>query len=85
MGAAEEALRRVRLSAHAWKHAGIPSGDSGGWHSAEALLARPDLSLEQVQQMGSDPNPNPNPSPGSSAVRQADARASGHIDSCSWP
>ena len=45
---AEEALARVRLSAHAWRAAGIATGDAGGWHSAEALLTRPHLSLEQV-------------------------------------
>jgi hypothetical protein len=48
MAAAEGLLDRVRLTANSWKHAGIPIGDSGGWHSAADLLARTELSLQQV-------------------------------------
>ena len=48
MAAAEGLLDRVRLTANSWKRAGIPIGDSGGWHSAAELLARTELSLQQV-------------------------------------
>ena len=48
MAAAEGLLDRVRLTANSWKRAGIPVGDSGGWHSAAELLARTELSLQQV-------------------------------------
>ncbi len=46
--AAEGVLDRVRLTATAWKRAGIPVGDGGGWHTAAELLARTDVSLQQV-------------------------------------
>ena len=48
MLAAEGLLDGVRLTATAWKRAGIPIGDGGGWHTAAELLARTELSLQQV-------------------------------------
>ena len=48
MLAAEGLLDRVRLTATAWKRGGIPVGDGGGWHTAAELLARTDVSLQQV-------------------------------------
>ena len=48
MLAAEGLLDRVRLTATAWKRAGIPVGDGGGWHTAAELLARAEVSLQQV-------------------------------------
>ena len=46
--AAEGILGAVRMTAAAWKRAGIAIGDAGGWHTAAELLARQDLSLQQV-------------------------------------
>ena len=46
--AAEGLLDGVRLTATAWKRAGIPVGDGGGWHTAAELLARSEVSLQQV-------------------------------------
>ncbi len=48
MLAAEGLLDRVRLTATAWKRAGIPVGDGGGWHTAAELLARTELTVQQV-------------------------------------
>lgn len=48
MLAAEGLLDRVRLTATAWKRAGLPISDGGGWHTAAELLARTELSLQQV-------------------------------------
>ena len=51
MRAAEGVLGAVRMTAAAWKRAGIAIGDAGGWHTAAELLARQDLSLQQVRLM----------------------------------
>ena len=48
MLAAEGLLDRVRLTATAWKRAGIPIGDGGGWHTAAELLARTEITVQQV-------------------------------------
>ena len=51
MRAAEAVLGAVRMTAAAWKRTGIAIGDAGGWHTAAELLARQDLSLQQVRLM----------------------------------
>ncbi|CAL5222835.1 g5259 [Coccomyxa viridis] len=48
MLAAEGLLDRVRLTATAWKRAGIPIGDGGGWHTAAELLARTEITVQQL-------------------------------------
>ena len=55
MLAAEGLLDRVRLTATAWKRAGIPIGDGGGWHTAAELLARTELTVQQVSPTCSAP------------------------------
>ena len=51
MRAAEGVLGAVRMTAAAWKRTGIAIGDAGGWHTAAELLARQDLTLQQVSCM----------------------------------
>ena len=51
MRAAEGVLGGVRMTAAAWKRTGIAIGDAGGWHTAAELLARQDLTLQQVRSM----------------------------------
>ncbi len=48
MGAADALLRRVRLTCSAWSRAGFPMARAGGWFSAADMLARPDVTLQQV-------------------------------------
>ena len=45
--AADAALRTVKLTAHAWRGAGVPIGAGGGWYTAAALLTRPAVGLVQ--------------------------------------
>ncbi|BDA41350.1 tRNA uridine 5-carboxymethylaminomethyl modification enzyme [Coccomyxa sp. Obi] len=48
MGAADALLRRVRMTCSAWKRAGFPMAGAGGWFSAADMLARPDITLQQL-------------------------------------